>query len=1279
MQTGHRLLNYAMAALCHEVAMPVVSDRQPRWTWWLPLPLFQLGTWLSLSTQFSSGVAIWYVPFALGLAFSLWWGPRILPALFLNALLSVPLWDLDWHWAPLHALPETLAVGLGWLMTARRGFDPTLNEFNHLLRFILLGVLLPSSVVALGVQGNLVITGHLPGGDWLHASLALGLADSLSVLAIALPLLHFGTPLLRRKGWLRAVPGSAATVDGPIPQHLPPWPLLLVLLVGLPGLLVALPWLQTLPLIGFAMLVLSLVWGFPGALCGAVLTSLLVLALPLVVPLETQPDWFGPQRTSLHLSVLLMMIAMLLVGRSLSDMRRALARSARMQQQLALANLALEASPLGVSIADARAEGLPLIYCNPAFQRISGYSRAETLGQPSDFLLGRDQGQHELPRMQHARNRGETCQVVLRNYRKDGRPFWNEVTVAPMRDERGISHFLSLQHDVTSRERLAQELARRREELLRQTHLLTQTETIADLGGWVLELPGYRMFWSEGSYRIFEREPGDGALEYRQALAYLDDDSRELAWTTLRELFKGQDSFDIELHLSTARGNPRWVRARGLVERDGERVIRIYGALQDLTARKQAERQLQERDERLRLFFEAPLIGMALTTPEQRWEEVNYKLCSILGRSREELNATTWAAITHPDDLPADQARLEELQDGSRDGYELEKRFLRPDGSPVYTRVSVRAVRDADGRLEACLTLVEDISDRYEAEARYRTLVEHAPEAILVFDTERGIVEANENAARLFGLPREQLLGKRPAHFSPVLQGGGESSEEVASRHIEAALAGEAPVFDWLVRDAAGRVRPCEARLVRLPGGEGRLVRLSFTDISERQRYQREIERLAYSDELTGLPNRRLLLDRLQHAMAREQREGRYGALLFIDLDHFKTVNDSLGHPVGDGLLREVTARLAGGLRAEDTLARLGGDEFVVLLEAMADTPDVAAEHAAEVGEKLLASLIGGYRIDGHELSISASIGISLHPLGGQAAADVLKQADTAMYRAKQGGRNALHFFAPEMQAAIDQRLQLQNELRQAMTRGQLRLVFQPQLSLASGRVAGAEVLVRWSHPERGEVTPTHFIALAEETGMIHELGNWVLEQACATLARWQAQWPELVLAVNISPRELRQPDFAQRISSCLQRHGVPAAALELEITEGVLLEDAEQCIAAMQALKRLGVRFAIDDFGTGYSSLTYLKRLPLDRLKIDRSFVGDLDGETSGAMLVETILVIARNLGLECVAEGIESQVQLDSLRRHGCALGQGFHFSRPLNEPAFLAWMDARESHIA
>ncbi len=1251
--------------------MPVVPARLSAWTWLLPLPLLHIATWSSLATQFTDGAALWYLPFALALVLVLWWGPRVLLAVYLNALLCVPLWGLDWRWAPLYALPETLGVTLAWLLLRLRPFDPALPDLSHLLRLMLLGVLLPAIPMSIGVQGNLWLTGHIPLSMLPSGSMTLWLADSLTALALAIPLLVYLTPWLRRHGWLR---GRALAGSEQVPQvlrQLPPWPLLLLLLLGLPWLLGVLPLILNLPLLGVMMLGLALVWGFAGGVCGAILSVLMVLILPLLRGLGDTEAWLDPQRLELHFSVLLFMLAALLVGRSLSDLRQALARSAQMQQQLALANLALEASPLGVIIADARQPSLPLIYCNPAFEQITGYSRAETLGNNWNFLLRDDHQQQGVSRLQQAVRDGVACDLVLRSYRKDGQQFWNELTLAPMRDEQGISHYVALQSDVTAREQLASQVRLQSDELLKQSYLFSQTEHIANLGGWVLNMPQQTMDWSAGCFRIYELDPKNGTPNLNEALSYLDASGRVQAEQTLQQLIDGQEQFDIEVRLLTAKGKTRWLRIRGISERDGSELVRVYGALQDVSARKYAEQQLRERDERLRLFFEAPLIGMALTSPSFAWEEVNHKLCSILDCSREQLLASSWESLSLEDDLLVEQPLLDQVLSGEREGFELEKRFRRADGSLVHTRVSLRAVRHSTGRVRMFLLLVEDISERLQAEARYRTIVENAPEAIMLFDLHGTLVECNDNALRLLRYSREEIASKRVFDLSPSKQADGQLTAELGRLYLQRAMAGEAPVFEWLHRDSAGRQIPCEVRLVRMPG-EPVLIRGSVTDISERQRYQREIERLAFSDELTGLPNRRLLLDRLQHAMDRELRENTLGALLFIDLDHFKTVNDSLGHLVGDGLLREVTARLASGLRAEDTLARMGGDEFVVLLEGLDSNPQLAAESAAITAEKLLKSLVGTCWIDGHELSISASIGIALHPFGSQLASDVLKQADTAMYRAKQGGRNALHFFAPEMQAAIDQRLQLQSELRQAVQRNQLYLVFQPQLALSTERVTGAEVLLRWVHPERGEIMPADFIPLAEETGLIEELGGWVLEQACATLARWLPQWPQLVLAVNLSPRELRQRSCVTRISECLQRHQVPATALELEITEGVLLEDVEQCISNMQALKALGVRFAIDDFGTGYSSLTYLKRLPLDRLKIDRSFTWDMDGEDgSGLMLVQTILVIARNLGLECVAEGIESQWQLDCLRQHGCSLGQGYHFSRPLREEQFLAWL--------
>ncbi|MEN0106541.1 MAG: PAS domain-containing protein, partial [Pseudomonas sp.] len=560
--------------------MPAVFS-SPKWTWWLPLPLLHLATWCSLPTQFTAGLALWYLPFALGLVMTCWWGPRVLLAIFINATLSASLWGLDWQWGPLFGVPQTVATAAGWFLLRRQAFDMALPNLNHLIRYLLLGVLVPVSLLGLLMQLALYAAAPAPPGDWALAALNMWLADSFSTLVVATPVLSYLTLFMRRRGWVAPSTLTVADEQAEPLRRLPPWWLLVGLLIGLPLLFDRLPVPLILPLLGVVMLSLAMRWGYPGALCGAVLSGLMMRALPLVQSRESAATLLGAPLTELHLSVLLMMVAALLIGRSLSDLRLALLRSAQMQQQLALANLALEASPLGITIADARQPDLPLIYCNPMFERITGYSRAEVLGRNCRFLQGDDHRQSELHPLRSALQRGEATQVILRNYRKNGSEFWNEITLSPLRDDQGISHYIALQNDVTSRQRLAAEVAARREELLRQTHLLSQTEAIADIGGWVLEVPSLDMFWSEGCFRLYELDPSGATPNFNQAVSYLDKEGQAIARRTLTESMSDGRPFDVEVRLLTARGNTRFLRVLGLTEMDGERVIRVYGAIQD--------------------------------------------------------------------------------------------------------------------------------------------------------------------------------------------------------------------------------------------------------------------------------------------------------------------------------------------------------------------------------------------------------------------------------------------------------------------------------------------------------------------------------------------------------------------------------------------------------------------------------------------------------------------------------------------------------------------------
>ncbi len=443
-------------------------------------------------------------------------------------------------------------------------------------------------------------------------------------------------------------------------------------------------------------------------------------------------------------------------------------------------------------------------------------------------------------------------------------------------------------------------------------------------------------------------------------------------------------------------------------------------------------------------------------------------------------------------------------------------------------------------------------------------------------------------------------------------------------------------------------------------------------DVSEHRRAAAEIERLALYDTLTDLPNRRLFLDRLQRALSVARRNGRHGALLFIDLDHFKHLNDARGHHAGDMLLRQVAQRLRAGSRDEDTVARLGGDEFVILLENIGDSVDSATASAGAVAEKVRQALIAPFSLEGgaYEHHVFASIGVTLFPKAGSSADELVKEADTAMYRAKASGRNRICFYAPEMQQAAELRLSLERDLRAAIGSDQLFLVLQPQLHV-DGEVACAEALLRWNHPQRGAISPAVFIPVAEESGLIVPLGEWVLNEVAKLTRAFDGADNEVEIAVNVSPRQFHEADFVERVRTILADHGADPRRLLLEITEGVVMRDVDDAIAKMSEFERMGIRLAIDDFGVGYSSLSYLKQLPLHELKIDRTFVAELPRDSNDVAIVETILAMARHLQLEVVAEGVETEAQFDFLKAHGCRFFQGYYFSVPLPPEQLLPRM--------
>ena len=504
------------------------------------------------------------------------------------------------------------------------------------------------------------------------------------------------------------------------------------------------------------------------------------------------------------------------------------------------------------------------------------------------------------------------------------------------------------------------------------------------------------------------------------------------------------------------------------------------------------------------------------------------------------------------------------------------------------------------------------------------------------------------------------------------------------ARYFSDHVIGQKQIFDELYRivrcsDHAERWVHGLGKLELDSQGKPRTMRGTIQDISERKRADDRIQTLAFSDPLTNLPNRRLLMDRLEQAMAGALRYGHNDALLFVDLDNFKSLNDTLGHDVGDELLKQVAQRFTTIVRAEDTVARLGGDEFVVVLQGLNSEPQSAAKQAQVVAEKILDVLGQTYQIKGHGHHSTASIGVTLY--GGTLRENIsepLKRAELAMYQAKAAGRNSWRFFDPEMQTTVTARASLEAELHEAVNSAQFVLHYQPQGG-TQARLKGVEALVRWQHPERGIVTPAEFIPVAESSGLILPLGRWVLESACKQLVAWteRTELTGLTMAVNVSARQFRQGDFVQQVESILDATGANPKRLKLELTESVLVDNVEDIIIKMNALKARGVGFSLDDFGTGYSSLSYLKRLPLDQLKIDKGFVRDILCDPNDAAIAKMVIALADSLGLEVLAEGVETEAQRDFLASLGCTNYQGYLFSQPLPVEEFEAFALALAQH--
>lgn len=544
-----------------------------------------------------------------------------------------------------------------------------------------------------------------------------------------------------------------------------------------------------------------------------------------------------------------------------------------------------------------------------------------------------------------------------------------------------------------------------------------------------------------------------------------------------------------------------------------------------------------------------------------------------------------------------------------------------------------------------------------------RSLMDNAGDAMFLCQPDSAIVRANQQAADSLKCDEQSFIGRSLADFS------NNYSVEALQALFATIEQKQAITVEDIQISAQGNTFPVEARCIRMTLDDTDYILILARDISVRKAAEKQIFELAFFDTLTGLANRRLFIDRLNSAMKFHQDNQRYGAVLYMDLDRFKTINDSLGHSIGDSILCEVAKRLTRILPENATCARFGGDEFVALLPDTGSSTELCAELAANCALQILEQLVIPFDVDNHQLFCSTSIGIAVFPNKQNSAAETLRHADTALYRVKTRGRNSFQFFDPEMQSSAQERLELEKGLHHALNNGEFELWFQPQVN-SDDQTLGAEALLRWRHPDKGIIMPGDFIQIAEESGQIVEIGNWVLLEALTQLTVWREQGlPESFkcLAINISPLQFMQVDFVDRVLEMLDQTGTPGLQVELEITENMLLNNFEIASNKMKLLKQRGISFAIDDFGTGYSSLRYLHRLPLDILKIDRSFVTGLRPSSELAAIVEVIIATADRLNLTVIAEGVETQNERNALIELGCNCFQGYLFSRPLNAKQF------------
>ncbi len=731
--------------------------------------------------------------------------------------------------------------------------------------------------------------------------------------------------------------------------------------------------------------------------------------------------------------------------------------------------------------------------------------------------------------------------------------------------------------------------------------------------------------------------------------------------------FRGEtEIYSCEHRLLCKDGSYRWIMDRGkVIEWTADRrPKRMIGLHRDITQEIEKRLEAYEREESYATLISQSPLGIAIiSTVTGKIYSVNPSFCRILGRSEAELTTTTWQAFTHPEDIAPNEELNAQILRGERSEYAIEKRYLRPDGTILWARLTVKKLEHYRKEQNVHLALVEDITERVQNENRLRldaAVISHTRDGVVVTDLTPRIISVNQAYTEITGYTAEEVIGRNPN----ILRSGKQDVHFYRAMWKEILETGrwQGELYN---RRKNGEIYPQLSTIDTIYDAEGKPQYYVgvFSDITKLKKSEERFERLAHYDILTGLPNRLMVTSRLVHAIESAARHERQIAVLFMDLDHFKNINDSLGHLAGDELLAEVSERLKARIRSEDTIARLGGDEFLIILEDL-ESP----EHAALVARDLLANLASPFLLSsGHEVYTGGSIGISIYPQDGDNAADLIRNADAAMYLSKSEGRSTFRFYRNSLTEAARKRLELEAALRRAIENQELYVAYQPIVEMSTGLVCGAEALCRWRTAEGKEIAPIDFIPVAEETGLIVAIGDFVLRTALAQAKLWLKNPQFRTIAVNFSVRQFQKPDWHERFTAILRESGVPAEHVEIEITESDIMQQSEEGVEVIRKLHSAGVKIAIDDFGTGYSSLSYLQRFSVNTLKIDQSFVRELPQSHATMQLVRTMITLARNLNLSSLAEGVETLEQMQFLKAEGCHHYQGYLKSKPVDAIEF------------